>query len=252
MFEDSVLRDGPGGTSRARQWTIAASVAIQGLVLTAFLMGPLLWPAVLPVVSAAPRVTPIVLRTAEPKHEPVKRHVVTNTNAQAVSAPANQVASVVTERRGGVLSRVKSGALEEEAPSFLMAGPGVGMGSPRLPGGGFGPGSAERTVVAAAPRASGPVRVSSGVSAGLLLTPIRPTYPAIAKAAHVEGTVVVTAVIDKDGHITGLQVVSGPAMLRSAAVEAIQAARYKPFQLNGAATEVVTTVSVVFQMEGRG
>ena len=84
----------------------------------------------------------------------------------------------------------------------------------------------------------------------MLIAPIRPVYPSIAKAAHVEGAVVVEAVISQTGTIESLQVVSGPAMLRSAAVEAIREARYKPYRLNGQVTEVRTTITINFRMGG--
>ena len=84
--------------------------------------------------------------------------------------------------------------------------------------------------------------------AGRLLQPIQPAYPRIAVAAHVQGAVVVTATIDKQGRIVGLQVLSGSPMLRSAAVDAVKEARYKPFLLNGQPTEVTTTITVNFTM----
>src|ERR1700733_13415416 len=70
-----------------------------------------------------------------------------------------------------------------------------------------------------------PVRmnVSTGVLQGMLLAPILPVYPAIAKAARVEGSVVVEAVISRQGTIESLHVVSGPPMLQGAAIEAIRA-----------------------------
>jgi protein TonB len=86
--------------------------------------------------------------------------------------------------------------------------------------------------------------------AGRLLAPIQPRYPPIAIAGHVQGTVVVTATIDRTGRIVGLQVVSGPIMLRGAAVDAIKDARYQPYLLNGTPTEVETTIAVNFRMGG--
>jgi periplasmic protein TonB len=73
-------------------------------------------------------------------------------------------------------------------------------------------------------------------------------YPQIAKAAHVEGSVVVGAVISKTGSIESLHVVSGPPMLQTAAINAIRAARYRPFLLNGEPTEVQTTITVNFRL----
>jgi protein TonB len=84
----------------------------------------------------------------------------------------------------------------------------------------------------------------------MLLAPIRPVYPAIAKAAGVQGTVVVEAVISRKGTIESLRVVSGPPMLQSAAMDAIRAARYQPFRLNGEPTEVETRITVNFRMGG--
>ena len=49
-------------------------------------------------------------------------------------------------------------------------------------------------------RPIGPVQVSSGISQGMLLTPIRPIYPSIARAAGVQGTVVVEAIISTCGN----------------------------------------------------
>jgi protein TonB len=85
---------------------------------------------------------------------------------------------------------------------------------------------------------------------GRLLTPIHPVYPAIARAVHVEGAVVVEAVISRSGTIESLRVVSGPQMLQSAALEAIRAARYQPYRLNGEPTEVQTTITVNFRISG--
>ena len=96
--------------------------------------------------------------------------------------------------------------------------------------------------------AAGPLHVSTGVMAGQLLQPIRPEYPVIAKLSHTEGTVVVQAVISKSGKIESARVVSGPAVLQGAALEAVREARYRPFLLNGLPTEVETTVSITFRL----
>lgn len=83
---------------------------------------------------------------------------------------------------------------------------------------------------------------------GQLDSPIVPRYPAIALAAHMQGTVVVAATISRSGAIENLQVTSGPAILRQAALDAIRRAHYKPFKLNGETVEVDTTISVVFSL----
>jgi protein TonB len=75
-------------------------------------------------------------------------------------------------------------------------------------------------------------------------------YPPIAKAARVQGTVVLQATISKTGTIEGLHVISGPAMLQQAAMDAVRSWRYRPYLLNGDPVEVETTVNVVFTLGG--
>jgi periplasmic protein TonB len=71
-------------------------------------------------------------------------------------------------------------------------------------------------------------------------------YPPTAKAAGISGTVELEATISKDGSVKDLSIVSGPVQLRQAAVESVRTWRYRPFMLNNEATEVQTTVNVVF------
>jgi TonB family protein len=73
-----------------------------------------------------------------------------------------------------------------------------------------------------------------------------PIYPPIAKAAHVQGTVVLHAIISKTGTIEELAVISGPPMLRACALDTVKQWRYKPYVLNGVPTEVDTTINVNF------
>jgi protein TonB len=94
------------------------------------------------------------------------------------------------------------------------------------------------------------VAISSGVAAGLLLDPIRPIYPPIAKAARIQGTVVIEATVSRQGTIENLQVTEGPQMLRQAAIDAVAAARYRPFLLNGEPVEVQTSIHVIFSLGG--
>jgi protein TonB len=99
----------------------------------------------------------------------------------------------------------------------------------------------------ARPTRVGPLRISE-MSPGMLLTPIQPVYPVIARTAGVQGTVVLEATISAAGRIESLQVVSGPPMLRGAARDAVEVARYRPYKLNGQPTEVQTTITVVFRL----
>ena len=92
------------------------------------------------------------------------------------------------------------------------------------------------------------IRVSGGVMAGQLLTKVAPVYPVEARSGHVEGVVVLHAIIGTDGTVKHLEVVSGNPDLRKSAVDAVGQWTYKPFLLNGAAVDVDTTITVRFSL----
>ena len=71
----------------------------------------------------------------------------------------------------------------------------------------------------------------------------------LARQARIQGVVVLTAMIDREGNIENLQLVSGHPMLAPAAIDAVKHWRYKPFLLNGQPVEVETTVTVTFQLQ---
>jgi protein TonB len=142
--------------------------------------------------------------------------------------------------------------IKESSAPPAMAGvsgmEGMGGGTPGgVMGGILGGIGAGPVVKAAAPKK---LSISSGVMAGNLLQKTVPQYPAIAKAARIQGTVVLQATISKSGGIENLRVVSGPPMLQQAAMDAVRGWRYKPYLLNGDPVEVETTVNVVFNLGG--
>jgi TonB family protein len=92
------------------------------------------------------------------------------------------------------------------------------------------------------------VNVSAGVAVGLLIQKTTPIYPPIAKTARVSGTVVLQAIISKTGTIDDVQVVSGPEMLRQAAITAVRNWRYRPYMLDNQPISVQTTVNVIFSL----
>lgn len=75
---------------------------------------------------------------------------------------------------------------------------------------------------------------------------VKAPQPPIATAAHVTGEVVVGAEINTSGDVTQVVVLSGPEMLRYAAVEAVKQYKYRPFVVNGETTTVRTAVQVIF------
>jgi TonB family protein len=92
------------------------------------------------------------------------------------------------------------------------------------------------------------VNVSPNEIVKNLLTKVAPVYPPDAKAARVQGTVVIEATINKEGRIENLRVVSGPEMLRQTSLDAVKGWVYKPYLLNGSPVEVLTKINIIFTL----
>jgi len=89
------------------------------------------------------------------------------------------------------------------------------------------------------------VKMSSDTS-HVLAHPVRPSYPLLARKMRVEGAVVLQALIGAQGTIQDLKVLSGPAILASAAQEAVRQWRFKPYLQNGAPVETEAKITVNF------
>jgi protein TonB len=138
------------------------------------------------------------------------------------------------------------------APEFL-GGPGV-PGGTGLPGTsnfvlfGLGPGTNSMPILSPPPVVQ-PVRVSHMME-GNLIHRVQPEYPTLARQARIQGTVVLRAIINRDGRIENLQVLSGHPMLVPAAFEAVRQWRYRPYLLNDQPVEVETQITVNFTLSG--
>jgi periplasmic protein TonB len=241
MFEDSLVESRVGEVSSSKRWTMLASIGLQVAVAGVVIVLPLLHPEALPFHYESPHVLmPLIPKPPLPVVETQREPSASSSSATTPTMSRPLILSLSPGRDRDL----------SEAPPLAPFGSGMRMGdgSPL----GIGVGDSHGPVVSVAPAKApvGRVRISSGVSQGMLIAPIRPVYPMIAKAAGVQGAVVVEAVISRDGRIESLHVVSGPAMLQSAAMDAIREARYQPFRLNGEPTEVQTTITVNFWMGG--
>jgi protein TonB len=107
-----------------------------------------------------------------------------------------------------------------------IIGPGLGVLPPRPP----------------APRT---VRVSE-MQLGEVLRKVVPAYPEYAKRAGVQGTVVLSALVGKDGRVESVDSVSGPPMLVRPAMDAVRQWRYRPYILNHEPVTVQTSITVRF------
>ena len=178
------------------------------------------------------------------------------------AAPAKPVARI-TEISDGHLrtpSRIPQKVQilhEEDTPPTLATGGVVGGVPGGIPGGQLGGvigGIISATSsLAVVPKMAAPVmpkriRISQGVTEGRIIQRIQPEYPPLARAARVQGDVILSAVISRTGEIQNLVLVSGHPMLVPAALKAVQQWRYRPFLLNGEPVEVETTIKVIFQL----
>jgi periplasmic protein TonB len=140
---------------------------------------------------------------------------------------------------------------EEDDPPFSGAGP---LGGSPPPGGNliadFRPSEAtvqppKETRKAEEKRA---VRVSEPIQQAQLIARLEPRYPPLALQTRKEGTVVLHAIISRDGRITALEVVSGSPWFDQAALDAVRQRRYRPTYLGGEPVEVETSITVIFRL----
>jgi TonB family protein len=95
---------------------------------------------------------------------------------------------------------------------------------------------------------SGPVAVSPEIMQTRKISGPAPIYPAEAKKAGIQGSVVIHIVIGKDGTVKTATVASGPTQLRQSALDAVRHWTYSPFLLNGQPVEVKSDVTVTYSL----
>jgi protein TonB len=91
------------------------------------------------------------------------------------------------------------------------------------------------------------LKISQGVSQGLLIKRVQPKYPPTALATHTQGAVQIEAIINKEGNVTNLKVLSGDPVLAKAALEAVRQWRYKPYYLDAEPVEIETQITINFK-----
>jgi protein TonB len=244
-MEDTMFSTDLNGSAwgrRRRGWATLFSFLLQCVCLALLMLAPVLFPHVLPRLNAAPPL--ISLLPSAPDPPPVD-HI------RSSSGPRT------SERIGETLlqpTRIPTHAAMlddhnvEPAPAFDTVCPTCAPG-----GMGSRDGLSVIAIVGPAPPPPPSVTHSRPVSVmmeGMLIRPVQPIYPPLAKNARIQGTVVLQAIISKQGMIEHLQALSGPPMLVPAALEAVRQWRYRPYVLNGEAVEVETQVTVNFVLSG--
>jgi protein TonB len=235
MFEDSTFETNGTIRTRSRNWMLAAFV-FNGSILLALVLFPLIFPQALPRPMIA-----FLMDAPTPPSAPQQPH------QPAQAAPATSVALVNPFAAPRIIPDsipVDNGPAV--LPNIVIPGHDFVQGVP----GGTGPAIPNYSVMPIVrPERTGPMRVSTSVVEGLLLLKTAPPYPAIARATRTEGTVVLEATISKAGAIENLRAVSGPPLLRQAAVDAVKTWRYRPYLLDGQPIDVETTVNVIFSLQ---
>jgi periplasmic protein TonB len=240
MFEDSLIESG-GKLKTARGKTAFFSFGLQAVIVGVMVLIPLLFTEALPkaqlmMALVAPHPPP------PPPPPPAAVKVVKQIQTDIVNGQLRTPTKIPKK-----VELIK----EEEAPPPMT---GVVGGVPGgVPGGsmnGVMGGIIGNTPMAVPKIAVQRVRVSQGVTAGLVIHKVQPNYPPLAKTARVQGTVQLAAIIGKDGTIQNLHVISGHPLLTQAALDAVKQWRYKPYVLNGEPVEVDTTIQVNFTLSG--
>jgi protein TonB len=246
MFADSVLDFGQ--QKKRQSFATVTSFILNCLAIGVMLIMPLAFPEGLP---KAQLLTFLVAPPPPPPPPPPAAEV-----QRVVRQVQTDMLNTGQLRTPSRIPRRVQMIREEDAPPPMPSVGGVVGGVPGgIPGGQLGGvigGIVSATSNAAIPKfvpvTPQRVRISQGVTRGLLIQKVEPQYPPLARAARVQGDVVLSAVIDTNGQITNLQLVSGHPMLVPAAIAAVKQWRYKPYLLNGQPVEVETTITVIFSL----
>lgn len=244
LFADSMLESSYAHRSR-RGWSTLTSFGMQFVALGLLILLSILRSVVMPAVQSVS--TPVFLSHLAPG--PSTPHPRTGA---APTAPANPDAMVFRQPSHIPIDQLRGGD-EPSAPSVGDAGTGIGVIGSGLSTGPGIPGlmaSGSRLMPAVAPPPVVRQFRTSKLLEGNLIHKVQPVYPPLARTARVQGSVVLAALISKDGTIENLRLLSGHPMLSSAAIDAVKQWRYKPFVLNGDAIEVETQIVVNFNLGG--
>jgi periplasmic protein TonB len=235
MFEDATFESMGTIHTRSRNWMLA-TLGLNMSVLAALIAIPLLHPSMLPRMMhinllEAPAPVDESRPVVRQEHQTAPVSVLPD---ESVVAPSQIQSHTWIPVPGDDPGPVNVGI-------FDPSGTGMG-GSPDNPLGGHHVQPDVRQVLQPKPH------ISQGVMKGLLICSVLPVYPVMARQMRIAGAVQLQATISRDGTIENLHVVSGPALLQAAALEAVRKWRYRPYLLNGEPVEVETTINVDFTM----
>jgi periplasmic protein TonB len=237
MFNELIVSGDKGELARTHKpWSVGLSIIIQAAIVATLALIPLIYTQALP----KGMLNTFLVAPPPPAPPPPPQQAVVKQVQPKRTFAVNQMAAPT------VIPKTIEIAKDEAPPSVNPSdAPGVAGGTGDVLGGiGAGTGPSLPPPPAAPQR----IRVGGAVQAASLIKQVTPSYPPVAKTAHVSGTIVLRAIIGKDGSVENLQYVSGPALLMASAMDAVKEWRYRPTELNGQPVEVDTTVQVVFSL----
>ena len=237
MFADSLLETSWAYRGR-RSWTTLTSFGLQAVVIGVLLMIPLLTTVGLPTSRTVS--TPIreFRRNPDvaPRTPPGRVHatqVVPYTGR--LMAPGRIPRSIPTTDGPAAPSVSPAGDPNFYVGSGIDSGPGIPL-----------PTTGTRPIAPVPPPTVTRRFRTSSMLEGSLIRRVQPIYPPLARNARIHGSVVLAAVISKNGTIENLTLIAGHPMLVPAAIQAVSQWRYRPYILNGEAIEVDTLITVNF------
>jgi len=234
MFADSLLESSWNQRAR-RGWMTLTSFGLQAAVVGVVLLFSLMQTVGMPLARTVS--TPISMGRRDPGPAP---RVEGNHSSSVQIIPYNGRIMLPTRIPVGIPKGDEPSA--DPAPCCAYVGSGTDWSGPTLPM----PISGTHTVMPVAPAPTHPVFRTSTILEGMLIHRVQPSYPPLARGAHIQGPVELAAIISREGKIDHLQLISGHPMLVPAAIDAVSQWRYRPYVLNGEAIEVETRITVNF------
>lgn len=239
MFDDTL--HSPWGERSRRSLTTLTSFSLEAVIVAVLLIAPLFRPVGIP--SLRQLSVPISLTQTPPEPAEVRTEPVAN--------PGRRIAAeIVLHQPAAVPSHIAIG--NDVTPPPIVSSGAYIPGTSRMAGSGVfnSLGISTAPMIPKPPaNADRTIRLSH-ISEGDLVRKVLPTYPALARSARIQGTVILQAVIGKSGAIENLRLLSGHPMLAPAAIEAVRQWLYRPYVLNGEPVAVETQITVNFSLAG--
>ncbi len=239
-FLRDVVLTREAGRSRRRWSVLPLSVAAHAAAATAIFIIPLAAEIEMPDPAPMSSSRLQVIAARPIPAAPAPRRAGATTPAPSAAAAPSVVPDSIEPERGESTVGDPAG----------VPGPGVDGGLPVALGGVVPP----PDVVPPPPPAPAaavtrPLRVGDGIREPRKIVHVAPIYPAIARSAAVEGTVVIEAVISTSGTVENVRIIRSVRLLDQAAVDAVSAWRYTPTRLNGVPVPVLITITIRFTLQ---